>query len=201
MAVAVDQYALTDLERVKEHGGLSGTSDDQELVRLINETSARIEAYLGRNVVTRTYTHDGSTLPRLDSNGGSTLILKHFPVTNVASLKLDPDATALTEGWNQDFVVNQDKGWLDLVGGGVFLSRSAVVECTYTGGYATTDPTYKELQYAATKQVVWAFRQKDREREGVASRSDQGVTVSYLTDAWLPEVREILDRHAHVRVG
>ncbi len=206
MAIKELTYALTDLDRVKAHADLSGHEHDTELDSLINETSVRIEGYLGRHLFSRTWTHDGTTFPRLDSNGGTTLILPEYPITDVATLKTYPTDDALTEGYADDFVVDQSAGIIELVGGRAFWSRKAIVEITYTAGYKTglTDDTEwlygqdeasADLRLAATKQTVWEFRQKQREREGVASRSEAGVTVSYLQRAWLPEVEEILNRH------
>lgn len=208
MGVVENTYALTDLERVKSHGDITGHSHDQELVRLINETSRRIEGYLGRTLRSRTWTHDGSTLPRMNTYGGTSLVLPQWPVTAVSVLKLHPDLTALTEGYASDFVVDEDAGIIELIGGQVFYTRPRVLEITYVAGYKDSadttaanavlygwDDAAIEIQLAATIQAVWQFRQKQREREGIASRSEGGVTISYLTAAWLPDVKEMLDRN------
>lgn len=199
-------YALTDLARVKAHAGITTVQHDVELDTLINEVSSRIEGFLGRHLWHRTWTHDGTTLPRLDSLGGTRLFLPEWPVTAVASVKAYPTGPALVAGYDRDYVADAAKGILRLVNGGEWYDAPQVVEITYDAGYKTgltggtewlwgQDEVGGELRLAATMQTVWQFRQKDREREGVASRSEAGATVSYLVASWLPEVEEILTRH------
>jgi hypothetical protein len=212
MPVKENAYALTGLARVKQHGGITGNENDAELDVLINEVSARIEGFTGRHFLSRQWVHDGTVLPRLDSHGGTELFLRESPITAVASLKTYPTATALTEGYASDFVVHADQGVIELINGHVFLKAPRVVEITYTAGYSSTlsteaqtwlwgqDEASGDIRLAATKQVVWEFRQKQREREGIASRSEAGATVTYLTGEWLPEVAEILKRYRRMMV-
>jgi hypothetical protein len=207
MAGVVERtYALVDLARVKEHGEIETTSYDQELVRLTNEVSRRVEGYLGRHLMSREWAHNGTTLPRLNTYGGTSLVLPNWPVTAVSGLKLHPDLSALTEGYDEDYVVDEDAGIIELLNK-VFYCRPRVCEVTYTAGYLASpaddeqgalwgwDDASSEIQLATAIQVVWQFRQKQREREGVASRSEGGVTITYLASAWVPEAKEILDRH------
>jgi hypothetical protein len=206
MAIRENDYALTDLPRVKLHAGITTANHDAELDRLINEVSTRIEGFLGRHLLSREWVHDGTTLPRLDSHGGTRLYLPEYPVTAVSSLKLYPTHAALTAGYASHYVVDNSAGIVRLVGGGTFFDQPQVVEITYTAGYADgltggqqwvwgVDEASAELRLAATIQTVWQWHQKQREREGVASRSEAGTTVTYLSAAWLPEVAEILGRH------
>jgi hypothetical protein len=208
MPVKENTYALTDLERVKAHGDITGDRANTELVLLVNEVSARIESFLGRHLLSRTWTHDGTSLPRLDSHGGTRLYLPEWPVTSVTSLKTYPTNSALTEGYDEDFLVDNSTGIIRLLNQS-FWDAPQVVEITYVAGYKTglssgqewlwgQDEVSAELRLAATKQTVWEFRQKDREREGIASRSEAGTTVSFLQTAWLPEVEDILRRHQRI---
>lgn len=211
--VKENAYALTGLDRVKAHIGIADSTHDHdtELDRLINEVSARIETYCHRHFRSRTWTHDGTTLPRLDSYGGNKLWLPESPVTGVTadSFKLYPTNEALTEGYDEDFLVDAMTGCIRLVGGQGFYNGEQLVTITYTAGYtaaAGTDADWlyswdhnaADLELAAVKQIAWAFTQKDREKEGVASRSLEGSTVTYLTTPWLPEVKDILDTYARV---
>lgn len=210
MAVAENTYALTDLERVKRHLGPAldrSKTDDTEIGKLINEVSARVEHECGRHFLSQTWTHDGTTLPRLNSTGGKTLWLPEAPVTAVSSLKVTPDGPALTEGWNEDFVVHAREGIVELVGEGVaFYEAPGVVEVTYTAGYLTSPAAGTEAWYgwttaaadlilAVTQQVAWEYRVKDADRQGVISRAVEGVNVSYLTDPWLPSVKRVLEQY------
>jgi len=212
MAVSENTYALTSLERVKEHGDIKAMRSDAELVHLINAVSARIETALGRHLISRTWTHDGSTLPRLSSHGGAKLWLPERPVTSVTTLKTYPTHDALTEGYDEDFLIHHQEGMIELVNGNSFYIGSQLVEITYVAGYLTSGTASQlmlygwnekaaDLQLAATIQTVWQWHQKEREREGVASRSEAGISVSYLNDTWLPEVADILARYSGVSVS
>lgn len=207
MAEVEGVYDLTTVARVQQHlGPDAGRVETEELVKLIRETGARMERFCGRKFRSRAYAHNGTTLPRLTSYGGTHLWLPQAPVTAVSSLKLTPDDAALTEGWNEDFVVHADAGIIELVGGWEFREAPRIVEITYTAGWITSPTTAQELagwgwgsaedvELACVQQTAWAFRGKERVKEGVASRSFEGVTTAYLTDEWLPEVKAVLESY------
>jgi hypothetical protein len=210
MANAENTYALTSLERVRQHLGPEGSTrsqqQDVELAHLINNVSAAMEKYCGRFFRSRTYTHDGTTLPRLDSCAGTKLWVPNAPITSVTSLKTSPLDTALTEwdGTTGDFVVVAEEGLIELLTT-AFYEQRRIVELTYVGGYLDTpaagqygygwDVAAADLQLACIQQVCWVYRGKERVKEGISSRSFEGVTTAYMTDAWLPEVKETLDRY------
>ena len=134
MGVVINTLAMTSLERVKAHAGIGGHENDQEIVILINEVSSRVEGYLGRKIRSREHDHDGTTLPRMNTYGGTELILPQWPATSVSVLKLHPDLDALTEGYDEDFVVEEDAGIITLINGQTFSARPRVCEITYEAG-------------------------------------------------------------------
>lgn len=208
MAEVESAYALTTVPRVQQHlGPDAGRLDTEEMVKVIRAVSVAMEKECGRKFRSRTYTHDGTTLHRLDSHGGKKLWVPNAPVTSVTSLKIHPSATALTE-WNGttgEYVVVAEEGLIELLDL-EFYNQRRVVELTYVGGFLDAPTTAQEtagfgwdasaedVEFACVQQVCWVLRGKDRAKEGVASRSFEGVTTAYLTDAWLPEVKEVLDR-------
>lgn len=214
MAQVEHAEALTTLERVKQHAQIESEDYDAELTALINEVSARVETFLGRHVISRQWVHDGSAAdnPRLDSYGGTELFLPEAPITAVSTLKVYPTHTALTEGYDEDFVVDASAGIIELVNGNCFYRGRQLVEITYTAGYLSSatagqeswlfgmDQASADIRLAATIQTAWSFHQKQRQREGVASMTSEGVSVQYLTDAWVPEVRDMLEPHRRNRV-
>jgi hypothetical protein len=208
MATVENTYALTDLERVKKWAGIVSGDDDDEITRVINEVSAEIEGRCGRQFISRTYTHDGDVaggnLPRLDSFGGTRLWLPQLPVTSVTTLKVYPTHSALTEGYDEDFVIGHDEGMIELVNGNGFYRGRQLVEITYVAGYLTAPGETQgwawgwnvdaaEIQEAATVLSAFRFNQKNRQREGIASISEGGATVSYFDS--IRFVDEILERH------
>lgn len=213
MAEVESAYALTTVPRVQQYlGGDAQRLDTEEMVKVIRAVSAGIERECGRQFRSRTYTHDGTTAAnhRLDSFGGTKLWLAHAPVTAVSSLKLHPSGTALTE-WNGttgDYVVVADEGMVELLSL-EFWRQRRVVEITYTAGFLDS-PTAaqiaagwgwrenaEDVSLAATIASAWVIRGKDRAKEGVSSRSFEGVTTTYLTDAALklPEVKDLIERY------
>lgn len=207
MAVVENTYALTDLEAVGRQLGVKPSQDEEAYITdLINQVSAKMEGYAGRRFRNRTYTHDGTTLARLDSFGGTKLWLDNPPITSVTTLKLYPGTTALTAGYASGYLVKRDEGIIELVNGNVFFDLAQVVEITYAGGYhdgpSASESYYTgwfvaaaDLALAAAQQVAHEYKRKARERDGLVSVSAGGATYTYKQEAWLPEVVEVLDRY------
>ena len=74
---------LTTLSNVKQWLGVTSSTDDAFLGRLISFASAFVQNYINRNVLTASYyeTYDGS--------GGQTLMTPHYQITAVSSLTID----------------------------------------------------------------------------------------------------------------
>lgn len=215
MAQVENSESLTTLERVKEHALVTSEDYDSEITKLIKETTARIQTFLGRHVLSRQWVHDGSAADnyRLDSHGGTTLFLPEAPITAVSTLKTYPTLTALTEGYDEDFVIRNREGIIELVNGNYFYDATGVVEITYTAGYLLTpasgqytwtygyDDASADIRLAATIQTAWQFHQKQRQREGVASMTSEGVSIQYMTQPWVPEVLDMLTPYRRNWVG
>lgn len=211
MAEVESGYVLASVERVLQHlGGDAQRLNTEEVLKVVRSVSVAIERECGRRFRSRAYTHDGTTLPRMDSWGGTKLWLPNAPVTAVSSLKLYPGGTALTEwdGTSGDYVVVADEGLVELLGL-EFWRQRRVVEITYTAGFLDSPTAAQELagwgwaqgagdvELACVLASCWIIRGKDRAKEGVASRSFEGVTTAYLTDAALalPDVKDLLSRY------
>ncbi len=133
MAVALITDALTTLVELKRHMGISGSSDDDILNQLINGASVSIESYIGRKLVSQTYTDEEH-----DGNGTQKLYLVNWPIISVTNLKLwdkQTDTVQDTFTENTDFVLYAKEGYLYKWGGyskGIKNYRS-----TYVAGYAS----------------------------------------------------------------
>lgn len=209
MAESESAYALASVARVVQYMGSDASRlDTEEVLKTIRAVGSAMEDYCGRRFRSREYVHDGTTLPRLDSTGGRCLWLPNAPVTAVSSLKTYPNGTALTEwdGTTGDYVVGAKEGVVELLWS-EFWNQRRCVEITYTGGFLSSatdaqkllgyswEENAEDVRLACVKQTAWVLRGKDRVKDGVVSRSFEGVTTAYLTDTWLPEVKEVLDRH------
>src|SRR5690242_13553606 len=78
--------ALTTVDNVKKWLGISGTTDDGMLSRLVTAVSTAIESFLSRSLAQATYTETR------DGNGRRALMLGNYPVTAVASVTVDGTA-------------------------------------------------------------------------------------------------------------
>jgi len=118
--------ALVTLAEIKDWLKLSGTGDNDFLVRAINDWSDTIEKRLGRVIKSAEHTderHDG---------GKSAVLLKNMPVTAVSSLSVDGAALGST-----DYTYDTDSGIVKLVSGNSFGGGPGSILVTYTGGYST----------------------------------------------------------------
>lgn len=172
---------LTTLENVKEWLGILETeADDTLLARLITAASQFIQTWIGRLIASQGYTEVR------DGHGGRRLIFANYPVTAVASVKVDgvaiPAANgALAAGYR--FTAT----FLSLTGY-AFTRALGNVELAYTAGYAATPP---ELEQACIDLV--ALRYKERERIGQVSASLAGQTVTFSQKDVPDGVRTVLN--------
>jgi hypothetical protein len=165
---------LTDLAAVKRYLGISdgSTAQDAILSDLITGASAALQNFVNRDLMSAAR-HDW-----LDGTGKNVLVPRHYPVTSVASLKVNgqtiPQANA------SDFA---SVGWrltddLLILTGYAFTRGVRNVEISYTAGF---DAVPDELALACVLMV--ALRYKERDWTGYSSKSLAGETVSFqVTD-------------------
>lgn len=179
--MADTEYAT--LSEVKGYLGIPMTTvtDDPEFARLILSASRWIDKYCSRSFLSASYTE------RRDSVGSWTLMLRHRPVTAVASVMIgDPTVSPVT------LVVNRD----------YFFSESSIEFATppcrgrgnilavYTAGYDTLPWDIRQAAIA-----IVAYRYKEGRRIAQKSVSVGGnETVSFITDAVPKDVQKSLDQ-------
>lgn len=212
MPEVLNQYALTSLEMVNYVLGRKVGADDEALVlKHINAVSARFEGARGcqRKLKSRTYVHDGNTLPMLRPRDATKLILGNPPITGIATLKADPSGSALSEstdgGQSGDFIlVDMWTGLVELLSTTfLYPSRFPVVACTYTGGFVTGlvgnkleewgwETVAADVELAVARQVAHEIRVSEKGYEGVTSVSESETTISFTEKPWLPQVMETI---------
>ena len=146
-----DTTALTNLARVKEFLGITGSTDDSLLSNLINAVSDEIQGAIGRKILETT-----ATAERIDSAGFSRLALPHCPIVSIASLS--ESAVALVE--NTDYeskATDRAAGVLVRLSGTDVVSWArgdGAVIATYNHGYATVP---EAVIQAATELVAFDY--------------------------------------------
>jgi Phage gp6-like head-tail connector protein len=177
---------LTTLTNVKSWLGLTGTSDDTLLTRLITAESIHIQSYLYRTIAATAYTETR------DGPDNDRLALANWPINSVSLVKIDdvivPASTDLVASQGYSFT----ERFIELSGYWFTKGRGNVV-VTYNAGYATTP---FDLEQACIELVVRRYRERDR--IGAKSKSVGGETISYDTAAFPDSVKEILQTYKKV---
>ena len=78
--MAVGTYALTSLANLKSWLGITASTDDAVLEKAIDRATARIESFIGRQILSRSYTEWRS------GAGVDTIRLHQYPVTQVTNV-------------------------------------------------------------------------------------------------------------------
>ncbi len=132
--------ALATLAQVKGWLGATTNTDDAALSRLITQITGAIFASLNRPAVL-----PQSYVENYDGKGGSTLLLRNFPVTSVESLLIDGLAVSPAGASGYGFVADlsdgsSDAGMSKIALRGWLFNRGMInVQVGYTAGYRVTD--------------------------------------------------------------
>ena len=176
-SIPVDSSAFSDYT-----GGAVVGVTDALLSRLITACSKFIESWLNRTIASVAYTetHNG--------NGGQTLILNNYPVTQVASVTVDgiviPPRPPLGAGSSGVYTFNGSPGgWINddqsvMIAGGCFPRGFQNVTVVYAAGYVFTPP---DIEQAAIDMIGDWFRYIDRigkKSQAIENQSTQFVDVA-----------------------
>ncbi len=108
--------ALTSLANVKEYLGITGTDDDALLTALINRSTAAIQSYTDRTLVSTTFRE------RHDGNNSKDLILKEYPIISIDYVSIGTnDAFSVTctssDAYRAGVTINETQMVLEIYGG------------------------------------------------------------------------------------
>ena len=176
---------LTTLANVKAWLGLSQDADNAILARLITGVSLALSQYANRNFMSASYTIN------VDGPGGTTLMLRQYPVTAVASVSIDGLALPVSSGVGvAGYRFTQSRL---IVEGYRFTKGNANVAVAYTGGFTTVPP---DLEQAAIELL--ALRYKERERIGHTSKTLAGETVGFFIGDMPASVKTLMAQYRTV---
>ena len=123
--------SLTNLVHVKQWLGLTNSTDDALLTRMIGMASGYIRNWINRDITLAQYSDV------MDGNNGQRLILGNFPITGVSALTINDQVipeklTHDAKGYiYHDFYIDLD--------GYYFSAGKNNVKIDYTAGFQTTD--------------------------------------------------------------
>lgn len=140
--------ALCGVSDVRESLGISGTSKDNLIIRKINQATGMIENWCGRTFALTNYIDEA-----YNTNGGDTLNLRNYPVTELTSLSLRTSATDLDD-WRlieaEFYYIDLDAGIIDTL---FQLGRGFQRwKATYSAGY---DPIPDDLAEACAQLAAY----------------------------------------------
>ncbi|MBU1275206.1 MAG: phage gp6-like head-tail connector protein [Proteobacteria bacterium] len=197
--MALTSDALTSLAQVKQYLGLSATTHDALLEGLVEAISAQFNAFCGRKLMARDYSHlsqDPAYDPDnalLSGSGYPELLLPQYPILSLTALKVEGRDISASEGGGTGWVLDSGAGVLGLLGQ-VFPRGAHNVGLVYRAGFASAPP---DLAQAAVEQTAVRFQESaaGQGRLGVSARTLADGSVSYHSGALLPQVKAVLERY------
>lgn len=199
-------HALTTLEAVRDELGLTGTSADARLERMINAASSAFAALAGRDLHFGTWTEDLTAL------GGARLSLGRFPVTEIVSIApIDASGSAggtldstsyflenaslgfvrRVDGWgieptmfdgiNGDYIAGSERpNWRVVYTGGSITPYQESAE----GGSLGTATLRDDIEQAIIESVVDTYRRAGARSDILSERlGDESITYADPTRA------------------
>ncbi len=180
--------ALTTLEKVKQYclGGRAAlTTFDTRLQQLLTAAESEVESFCKRQFLQATET------VILDGNGRNALRLPRWPVTAVASVKVDPDR-AFGAGTTVDaslWILKGEAGLLRRANDGIWVCGEACIQVSYTGGYAVIPD---DLQQAIAEIVADRFTRSQQLASGTSGNAITSESLSFQGSAsFANEVSEL----------
>lgn len=183
------------VERARELPALAQVAEGY-LAHLVAAACEAAERYCKRRFALTTYTGEAYR-----GDGGATLFLRNFPVTELQSVIIVEADGSESEVDGADFVVEAATGSITFRAAGApgaFPPPPASARVTYTAGFATVPETLVE---AAAHLAAWLHGRAARE-EGVSSERLGDYAKTFAVDAAaLPGVvRSLLAPYRNVRV-
>lgn len=176
---------LTTLANAKSWLGITGSTDDAMLTRLVSMASAWVVAHINRQILTASYT------TTFNGNGGDTMLMPNTPITAVTAVTIDgvvipAQTTVGTPGFTFD-------GNAVYLIGYTFTQFKANVVISYTAGYDTTPLDVEQ----ATLELV-EYRYTARSHPSQKSVGMAGQTTAFITDDIPAYVKAMLANYRRV---
>jgi uncharacterized phiE125 gp8 family phage protein len=193
---ALVDYALTSLSTAKEYLGISGTSKDDLIRRLINASTEYIENYCKRRFISTTHTNE-----MYDGNNYSEIQLKNYPIVSVSSLQyrdsLDYSGGGSWESVNaSDYYYEADTGRVYVVSGNLSFESGISQRgfnhgfrnwrVTYIAGYATIP---YDLEEACLQLINYLY--KNAKAKGVHSERLGEYAITWFQTGATSAIKEL----------
>jgi hypothetical protein len=193
----LDSNSLTTLGTAKEHLNIpeADTTQDNILKRMINASSALIEEYIDRKILTRTYTE------YYDGRGNDRMLLSNWPVTKPTEL-WDDSSSEFTDSSNlislADYEVDGDGDTaIGIVLKGLrFGKGTRNIKVIYVAGYATAPYIILE---SCLCHIEFMYTMRQDRRIGTQTKSKNEENITYRSQ--LPEfVQNMIDPYRRTEI-
>lgn len=165
--MTADPRDLTTVPALKAWLGITATTADDQLQRLVTAVSVGVAGFLGRDL------HSQERTETFDGTGSDLLLLRQVPVTAVARVLVDGQELPATSYRMTPLSLVRLGSWWPVGWDNV--------QVTYTAGYTDVPP---DVEQAVLEICGYRWREKDR--IGLASKGfGQETTTFHLTD--MPE--------------
>jgi len=193
----VDSNALTVLLTAKEHLNIpeADVTQDNVIKRLINASSAMIEDYLDRKILSRTYTE------YYDGRGNDRMLLSNWPVTKPTELWDDPSSLFTDTSNKFDLAEYEVDGDGPNAIGVVLLGQrfgkgTRNIKVVYVAGYATVPYI---IQESCLLHIEFMYTMRQDRRIGTQTKGKNQENITYR--GTLPEfVQEMLTPYRRMEV-
>lgn len=158
------------------------TSEDTELTRMLDASSAMAESFIERTLAT------GARTEKRSGHNRDVLYLKDWPVTAVASVVMDGVAIPLSpDGIQTGYLFDSESVYLV---GRMFTDGRRNVTINYTAGYAAIP---SDIVHAVIEIAAQTYREK--QWVGLQSKSLASETVAYLRNGIPDSAADTLRRY------
>jgi hypothetical protein len=191
---------LCTLEDLKTHLEIEASDQDSFLTNLVLRATQFIETYCSRQFMSREFTEYYS------GDGTNSIVLPNTPITAISQIKDDKSEQAdfdYDDTDENDAFSFEEWGKVLLTNGDVFYKPGSTYplrnyKFVYTGGYETAP---EDLRQVCVELAAAKFYLKDKQRQGVASKSVGGQTITYRPDDLSPAQKEVLEAYRPIVTG
>ncbi len=197
---AVSGTWLCTLADLKTHLEIGSSTQDAFLNNLIARATQFIETYCNRQLASREFTEYYS------GDGTSSIMLPNTPITAISQIRDDKSEQAdfdYDDTDENDAFSYESWGKVLLTDGDVFHIPGSTYplrnyKFVYTGGYVAIP---EDLRQVCVELAAAKFYLKDKQRQGVASKSAGGQTITYRPDDLSPAQKEVLEAYRPIVTG
>jgi hypothetical protein len=177
---------LTTLAKAKEWLGVTTSTDDALLSRLVSAASDYIQTWLNRELGTQSYSS------YRDGTGGTRMMFRNYPVTSISLVKVDGQPIPASEpgSGNNGYVFTDTS--VTLIGY-QFTRGFSNVFLQYVAGFAAIP---SEIEQACIELV--SLRYKERDRIGIVSKGLAGETVTFTQKDFTESIEGPLRQYRRV---